>query len=243
MSGSKGWFPWWRVRRATAWGHALVSRQERETQRLARVNLEHIRDMELIMASVLRRASNCVDVGCHGGSMLRWMLRVAPDGQHIAVEPIPHLAEALRQKFPTVTVHEAALSDRAGTAEFDIIDDDLALSGFGRKSIATHGMRTRTITVRTMRLDDLLPPDLPVHLVKIDVEGAELPVLEGAVHTLKSWKPYVLLEHGSGPNDGAIYELLAGCGLALFTVDGRGPLDRASFGRYPDSWDYMARPW
>jgi hypothetical protein len=53
----------------------------------------------------------------------------------------------------------------------------------------------------------------------------------------------VLLEHGSGPNDGAIYELLAGCGLALFTVDGQGPLDRASFARYPDSWDYMARPW
>jgi len=199
--------------------------------------------MELIMASVLRRTSNCVDAGCHGGSMLRRMLRVAPEGQHVAVEPIPHLAEALQQKFPTVTVHEAALSDRAGTADFDIIDDDLALSGFGRKSIAAGKMRSRTISVRTVRLDDLLSPELPVHLVKIDVEGAELPVLEGAVQTLKRWKPHVLLEHGSGPSDDAIYELLEGCGLALFTVGGRGPLDRDTFGRDPDSWDYLARPW
>jgi FkbM family methyltransferase len=243
MKAEKGWFPWWRVERSVAWGHALVSRREREVQRQARLNQEHIRDMELIMASVLRRTSNCVDVGCHGGSMLRRMLRIAPEGQHVAVEPIPQLAEALRQKFPTVTVHEAALSDQAGMAEFDVIDDDLALSGFGRRSVATAGMRTQTITVRTMRLDDLLPADRPVHLVKIDVEGAELPVLQGALSTLQHWRPHVLLEHGSGLTDHAIYDLLQECGLTLFTVDGCGPLDRGTFGHLPDRWDYMARPW
>ena len=79
--------------------------------------------------------------------------------------------------------------------------------------------------------------------MKIDVEGAELPVLQGAVKTLKHWRPLLLLEHGSGPTDQAIFDLLESCGLTLFTVDGRGPLDRATFGKLRGVWDDMARPW
>lgn len=243
MGKQSGWFPWWRVERASAWGHAVVSRRARRARRIARLADEHNRDMELIMVAVLRRRSNCVDVGAHGGSMLRRMLRVAPDGQHIAVEPIPKLADLLRLKFPLVTVHEAALSDRAGSAEFDMVDDDLALSGFQRRADLPAGVRTHTIQVRTLRLDDVVPVNLPVDLIKIDVEGSELAVLRGAVETLKRWQPHVLLEYGSGPNKDAVYDVLDGCGFALFTVDGRGPLDRPNFGQLPDVWDYLAKPW
>ena len=105
---TSSWFPWWRVDRALAWGHAIVSPRERQAQFIARLGGEHNRDMELIMASVLRRDSNCIDVGAHAGSMLQRMLRVAPQGRHIAIEPIPELAQRLRVKYPMVTVHEAA---------------------------------------------------------------------------------------------------------------------------------------
>ena len=221
----------------------MISPRARQAQRIARVAAQHNRDMELIMAAVLRRHSNCIDVGCSTGTMLQRMLRVAPDGQHIAVEPIPDLAGRLRLKFPGVAVHEAALSDRTGTADFDVVIDELTLSGFQRRTALPGGLRMRTIQVHTVCLDDLVPLSLPVHLIKIDVEGGELAALRGAERTLKRCQPHVLLEHGMGPNTEAVYDFLTDCGLALFTVDGRGPLDRAHFGQVPDAWDYLAKPW
>src|SRR5256885_1214264 len=52
-----------------------------------------------VMESVLKQSSNCVDVGCHTGSILQHMLRLAPEGTHFAFEPIPNLYQVLRVKF------------------------------------------------------------------------------------------------------------------------------------------------
>src|SRR5450755_3532556 len=71
-----------------------------------------------IMSRVLAEDSNGIDVGCHHGEYLRKILELAPRGTHFAFEPIPPMAVALRQQFPSVDVFEMALSDKAGTAEF-----------------------------------------------------------------------------------------------------------------------------
>jgi len=52
-----------------------------------------------IMQRALRPESNCIDVGSHGGVILDEMLRLAPNGSHLAFEPLPHLAAALRRKY------------------------------------------------------------------------------------------------------------------------------------------------
>jgi hypothetical protein len=67
--------------------------------------------MIAILSYVLREDSCCVDVGAHTGDLLAQMVRLAPRGRHWAFEPLPHLAADLRQRFPTVEVREAALSD------------------------------------------------------------------------------------------------------------------------------------
>ena len=59
-----------------------------------------------------------LDVGAHHGALLDEMLRVAPSGRHIALEPLPHLAAHLRETFPGVTVHEVAASNPTGTTTF-----------------------------------------------------------------------------------------------------------------------------
>ena len=61
------------------------------------------RDSDLVrrlLAWSLAPDSCCIDIGAHAGSVLREILRAAPDGRHIAYEPLPHLAEHLRAEFP-----------------------------------------------------------------------------------------------------------------------------------------------
>ena len=77
------------------------------------------------------------------------------------------------------------------------------------------------ISVRVLKLDEVLPEDLPVRLIKIDVEGAELQVMRGAQAVLRRWHPYVVFEHGLGAADHygtrpeAVFDLLTDCALRL----------------------------
>ena len=123
----------------------------------------------------------------------RWCVDAAPDGAHLAVEPLPDFAEHLRGHFPDVTVHECALSDHDGTATFFNVVGSPAWSGLHRQDPVA-GKQTVEIDVAIRRLDDLVGDD-PVRLVKIDVEGAELGVLNGGRTTIERDQPILLFEH------------------------------------------------
>jgi SAM-dependent MidA family methyltransferase len=43
------------------------------------------------MSRVLKKDSNCIDIGANEGTILRDMLKFAPRGDHMAIEPIPDL--------------------------------------------------------------------------------------------------------------------------------------------------------
>lgn len=170
-----------------------------------------------LLVAVLRPDSNVVDAGCNRGSILREIVRLAPHGTHHAFEPNPQLCRVLRRSYPRVGVHQLALSDRVGTASFQLFTAFDGFSGFHRRE-DSQGADVETITVETARLDDLLPPDRHVDLIKIDVEGAEHLVMSGALGILKRCRPVVVFECGKGGLDlygiapGAIVDLLAGTG-------------------------------
>lgn len=52
-----------------------------------------------VMKRVLREDSNCVDVGCHKGNILRLMMHLAPKGTHFAFEPLPKMYQELLESF------------------------------------------------------------------------------------------------------------------------------------------------
>lgn len=196
-----------------------------------------IRDHELlvgVLAHELRRDSDCLDVGAHAGSVLREIVRLAPHGRHVAWEPLPAFASALRRDFPGVHVREAALADTAAERDFTHVLAEPGWSGLAARP-TPRGGRTATLSVRTERLDDVLPEDIRPAFVKIDVEGAEAHVLRGAERTLRRHRPLIAFEHGRGSAEhlgtapGGLHDLLNGFGYAVTGLDGDGPYDRARF--------------
>lgn len=203
--------------------------------------------LKLLLRFGLRADSNCLEVGANRGIFLRDMQRVAPDGHHIAYEPIPQMSEKLARDFPTIEVRQRALSNVDGQTEFiHVLDAGYqGLSGLAEHLPGTRpaGVRTEAITVTTERLDAHCPAGWLPDFVKIDVEGAELQVLEGAVDTLRKAKPVVAFEHGlgSGTSEDLFNLLCRDVGLRLFNMEGIGPLDLSGFlEQLSDHWNWVA---
>jgi FkbM family methyltransferase len=149
---------------------------------------------ERVMRRVLQRDSNCVDLGAHKGAILADMLKLAPEGQHIAFEPLPQFAARLRHRFPQATIIEAAVADAPGESEFVHVRNEPAFSGLREREYETSQPALDRISVRVTTIDDEVPADRPIALIKIDIEGGEYHALLGATETLRRWRPVVVFE-------------------------------------------------
>lgn len=218
------------------WRSGLVDLLNGDTRDpVTRRNQQDDRNLKLLLRFGLRSTSNCLDVGANRGTFLRDIQRLAPLGHHVAYEPVPHLAERLRKEFPEVEVRQRALADQSGQLEFvEFVDP----GSIARSGLADHldpsslpDARHKLTTVPTERLDDNLPDGWLPDFVKIDVEGAELQVFEGAVDTLRAARPVVAFEHGRlhGTSEEIFRILTEEAGLRVFNMDGEGPLDLRSF--------------
>lgn len=196
-------------------------------------------------AEVIRRSckptSTCIDVGCHKGEVLDMLLAASPAGKHYGFEPIPVLYEALRAKYnrPNITISNIALSNKRGETSFNYVVSNPAYSGLIKRKYDREDEQDTSIQVQTDKLDDVLPPNEQVDFVKIDVEGGELLVLQGARQTLTRCKPIVIFECGLGASEfygstpDMVFNLLAECGLKLSLMEnwlhGRPALTQKQF--------------
>lgn len=206
-----------------------------------RLDNEHLR---LLLAFLLRPESCCVDVGAHEGAVLADMVRYAPAGRHLAFEPVPAYHGRLAAAFPDVDVRCVALADVAGEATFNYVENLPGMSGLHRRWYPADPDITELV-VRTARLDDELPDGFVPAVIKIDVEGAEHLVLQGARATILRHRPTVVVEYGRGsePFTGfgpdAMYELLTGeLGYRVFDLDGGGPYTLDGFTATPH-WQFV----
>lgn len=235
---------------ASAWRDRLVGLLAGGSDADEQRNRKDDRNFKLLLRFMLRPDSNYLDVGASRGKFLRDVVRFAPGGHHIAYEPAPDSSEHLRSLFPWLEVRQVALSDHEGTATFVQVVEP-GFRGYSRletytdKSTYPAGLRTEALEVRTERLDGHLPEGWLPHFVKIDVEGAELSVLEGGIGTLRRARPVVAFEHGDSPDADTsreIHRLLTeGAGLRVFDMDGEGPYDAAQFLEGLTSrWNWLA---
>ena len=206
-----------------------------------------------VMSRVLSPESCCVDVGCHKGQFLAEYLRCAPKGTHFAFEPIPYLYDRLCENFSSVKIYDYALSDKQGETSFFVIPVNPAYSGLSPRKTIKKELAREEISVRTERLDAVIPPEIKIDFMKIDVEGAEGLVISGALDTIRRNKPYIVLEHGEssslmlGTKSDEIYDMLVTqCGLeiSLFPdwLSHKKPLTKQEFLSLRDCWYFLAHP-
>jgi FkbM family methyltransferase len=140
------------------------------------------------------RDKDAIDVGANDGSYVHYLRRHAR--KVIAFEPIPSLADALRAKFRhDVEIRSIALSDRAGTVELHMpVVDGVTVTGCSTVSPTASATYPdhRAIEVPMATLDSSYEGD--VGFIKIDVEGHEQAVLDGAVQTIRRCRPRMLVE-------------------------------------------------
>jgi FkbM family methyltransferase len=199
-------------------------------------------------------ASRCVDVGAGAGDLLQHMVRAAPQGRHIAVEPLPGHAARLRRDFPGVVVWQAAASDAEGASTFVHVTSNPGYSGLRRRPYDREDETLVEIGVATARLDDLVPADARIDLIKIDVEGGEIGVIRGASELLRRSSPVVVLEHGGdrvlgeyGVTTDDLWHELARHDYGLWVLPGflhgAPPLDRQSLElELTTHWYFVAAP-
>lgn len=189
-------------------------------------NLRYDRLTWKVMQKVLKPNSNCIDVGCHKGELLDWMLALSPDGKHFAFEPIPELNKNLHLNYDLkgVLVFSYALSDESGKTAFQLVKNAPAYSGLKQRTYAVAQPDIEVIDVEVKRLDKVIPSDVAISLIKVDVEGAEYQVLKGAEALILSQKPTILFEFGLGAADHydvhpqQMFELMEQYHMDIFTL-------------------------
>lgn len=188
--------------------------------------LYEFQDMGFLL-HVLRRDDFFVDVGAHLGSYT--ILACSAIGARgMAFEPVPstynRLVQNLRlnQLDETVTSVNKALGARPGRIAFT------SDRGTTNHALANDEQCANAVSVEVTTLDDALQGEAP-SLLKIDVEGYETAVLEGAQETLKkdSLHSVIMELNGSGSRYGydesRIVELMCDYGFTTYSYN---PLDR-----------------
>jgi FkbM family methyltransferase len=130
-----------------------------------------------------------VDGGANKGSVAARMLTVLPDCPGAAFQPQPRLARKLAKRFtdePRVAVFAAALGERATPLPLTVLarptlSSLLAPTGIRDKYAGENLPVTETVPVPVVRLDAVLPR---ADIIKLDVQGYELPALRGAAGLL-----------------------------------------------------------
>jgi FkbM family methyltransferase len=142
------------------------------------------------------------DVGANIGFFSLLAARLAgPDGAVESFEPLPAAAAALRGHVAlndarTVTVHEAAVGARSGRTQLMTVGDGSwsHVAERGRHPDTQEVLEVDIVTIDDVVAGGARPPDF----VKIDVEGAEIDVLDGMAETIRSHSPVIVCElHGS----------------------------------------------
>jgi FkbM family methyltransferase len=186
--------------------------------------------MEAYVASYAPRSGDVVwDVGAHAGMTTYWLaLMVGPHGKVYAFEPddINHeflLRNIARHGLTNVTPVKAALAGTTGTASFRM--NGTMSAGLTRSlpcPVCGDDRLVETLTVRDACYRFGSVPDY----IKMDIEGAELDVVAGALRFLGEQPIHLVFESnhmvGGEPTSGELDRVLNEAGYRAWSSDEYG---------------------
>ncbi len=169
-----------------------------------------------------------IDVGANLGEWtVPFARKVGAAGRVLAIEPAPRSAAALASTLAANGLHQAeifrcAIGEHDGVAQFavPIVTSTRTDTGTARIGPACAGHDALQVPLRS--LDSLAAEHnlTGLHLIKIDVEGHERRVLEGAAAILDRWRPVLVIEtgHEDESDRAAIHDRLAGLGYRMLGI-------------------------
>ena len=163
-----------------------------------------------------------LDVGANVGEFAVTACHfVGSKGAVLAIEPDPFLCALLHRTIAEpgnvglpLDALCAAVADKNGLAPFHIAARGRASNALAGHGLSTMGKIRSRFIAPVITIDTLAQQWRPPDLIKMDVEGAELVVLEGASQTLREIRPLMLLEVTSGNSN--VGALLAAAGYRIF---------------------------
>ena len=201
--------------------------------------------MKVVLAGLVRRGDVVFDVGANQGIFTALMSNLAGrDGRVHAFEPSPETCRLLRATLEArartpanVVINAMAAGAEDGTAMLHTPQRD-----HGQASLMTHdtgswsdGAAVQSSQIVITRLDTYVVAQRParIDVVKMDVEGAELPALRGFAAGLRQFHPIVACElcgawtHAFDYEPSAVIGELKSAGYTAFhLVNDRGDLRR-----------------
>lgn len=196
-------------------------------------------------ASFLTPQHTAIDVGACGGEYAYIMAQYF--GKVFSIEPTPEMAAKLRRALP---VNCEALECAVGRSPGSVTLRIPKIAGarmHALSTVATHDFAFSEIgtidavSVRQTTIDELvLEKSIRPAFIKIDVEGYEGEVLQGAVETIQSCKPIFLVEIEKRHNKqfSEIFSLLESKGYVPFHFQDN-QLKRSSQSQVDDSYDFL----
>ncbi len=173
-----------------------------------------------------------VDVGANAGVFTLFAAgRVGGSGRVIAFEPSAREFGQLQRNvglngFGQVELHRAAVAEVEGSLTLSVAEDGHAgHNTIGSRFAAAGTGRVRTEEVPAVRLDDVLAGLERCDAIKLDIEGAELLALRGAVGVLKRLRPVLAIEingaslEACGTGAAEVMGFLAAQGYAAHDID------------------------
>lgn len=185
-------------------------------------------DPPLLMAAhkLVRSGDVVWDIGANVGLFsVAAAVCAGPSGQVIAFEPDIWLAQLIwrtREVQPItsaqITVVPVAVASEISLRSFSIAARSRASNALSEYGTTQMGGVEERHVIATFNLDWLLTKLVIPDIIKIDVEGAELEVLNNQVHMLNEVRPVIVCEVGSNIAD-EITELLTSASYCLFDGD------------------------
>lgn len=184
----------------------------------------------MIQDMLLKSDSVFLDIGAnHGIYTFCGSSLIGSDGRIVAAEPQPRLVEALlRSKNENGLEHIAIIASAVG-AQIGHIDFFVPSGGSGVGSIikshaSQSSSKTKQIVVNITTIDHIIQEEnlTKVDLIKVDVEGGELQVFQGAKSTLLCHKPFLWFEvnpkaqSAAGIDPSSLLDFLAALGYGPF---------------------------
>lgn len=187
-----------------------------------------------LLPIIAKSAQVIFDVGANKGFWSKCIASLNPTAQLFAFEPVPDTFEILKQTLKDVnaSLYNIAISNENGEKTFFYYKDssELAeLSTFYRRNASIEGrlnLHAVPIQVQTMTLESFcaIHSITRIDLLKVDTEGSELDVLQGASALLKNKQIIIIqFEYGGCYLDAKItlrqvYELLTKNGYSIFRI-------------------------